>query len=92
MTLEPKMKKPWLAFLLNLLLAGAGFGYLGKWAWAVLDFFVTIGVGLLVLHFYPDSVYMVSTVMPVVNGSLAMSVARSMNVQPPPQPLTPTGQ
>jgi hypothetical protein len=28
------MKKPWLAFLCNFLLAGAGFAYLGKWSWA----------------------------------------------------------
>ena len=40
------MKKPWVAFLCNFLLAGAGFAYLGKWMWAVADLFVTLLIGL----------------------------------------------
>ena len=32
-----KMKKPWLAYLLNVLLPGAGLAYLGKWGWAVMN-------------------------------------------------------
>jgi hypothetical protein len=86
------MKKPWLAFLLNFLLAGAGFVYLGKWAWAVINLCAAIAVGFIFLRYAPDSVYLFSAVAPVVNGSIAMSVAKSMNVQPPPQPPTQTGQ
>jgi hypothetical protein len=91
------MKKPWLAFLLNFLISGAGFAYLGKWAWAAINLGAALAVGIGVYYLAPNSVNMVSVVVGVINGSIAMSVANSMNAKlklqapPPPQP-TPTGQ
>lgn len=90
------MKKPWLAFLLNMLFAGLGFVYLGKWAWAVLNLVAALAVGYVVYLYAPAQVSIASIVVPAINGSIAMSVANDMNAKlklqaPPPQP-TPTGQ
>lgn len=43
------MKKPWLAFLLNLLLARAGFAYLGKWGWGVVNLVAALAVGYVIM-------------------------------------------
>jgi hypothetical protein len=91
------MKKPWLAFLLNFLISGLGFAYLGKWAWAVINLVAALAVGIGIYYVVPNSVNMASVVVGVINGSIAMSVANAMNAKralqapPPPQP-TPTGQ
>jgi hypothetical protein len=75
------VKKPWLAFLLNFLLAGVGFAYLGKWAWAAVDLVVTIAVGYVIASRFPDSLTIAGTVIPVMNGVLAMQVAQQMNLK-----------
>ncbi len=75
------MKKPWIAFLLNFLLAGAGFAYLGKWAWAGINLVAAIVVGIIVYHFSPDSMSTASIVVGATSGSLAMSTARAINAK-----------
>lgn len=90
------MKKPWLAFLLSLLVAGAGIAYLGKWGWAVLNLAAALAVGVLLVLYAPNLLNMAYIVVPVINGSIAMSIANDMNAKlklqaPPPAP-TPTGQ
>jgi uncharacterized membrane protein YjjP (DUF1212 family) len=83
---ELKMKKPWIAFLLNFLVAGAGFAYLGKWAWAGINFGAAIAVGIVLYYLSPDSVSTASIVVAATSGSLAMSTAKSMNAKLSPQP------
>jgi len=81
MILEVYVKKPWLAFLLSFLIAGAGFAYLGKWTWALLNLSGAIAVGLVVYRFSPDSLSMASTVVAAASGSLAMTAAKTMNAK-----------
>jgi uncharacterized membrane protein YjjP (DUF1212 family) len=75
------MKKPWLAFLLNFLLAGAGFVYLGKWTWAAINFFGAIAVGLAFAHYAPGQLGIVSAAVGALSGGLAKSAAQSMNAK-----------
>jgi len=82
------MKKPWIAFLLSFLVAGAGFVYLRKWTWAILNFFGAIAVGLIVYRFSPDSLSMASTIVAAASGSLAMTAAKTMNAKLMPPPIT----
>ena len=82
------MKKPWIAFLLSFLVAGAGFVYLGKWTWAILNFFGAIAVGLIIYRFSPDSLSMASTIVAAASGSLAMTSAKTMNAKLMPPPIT----
>jgi len=77
------MKKPWLAFLCNFLLAGAGFVYLGKWTWAVVDLFVTLILGLLLYRFFPDQFTWLTAAIPATNGVLAMNIAKLENSRLP---------
>ena len=48
------MKKPWVAFLLSLLLPGSGLAYLGKWLWAILNFAIVQAVLLSVVLWGSD--------------------------------------
>ena len=80
------MKKPWLAFLLSFLIAGAGFVYLGKWTWALLNIFGAIALGLVIYRFSPDSLSMASTAVAAASGAVAMSAAKSMNAKSEAQP------
>jgi TM2 domain-containing membrane protein YozV len=83
------MKKPWLAFLCNFLLAGAGFAYLGKWIWAVVDLFVTLILGLLIYRFFPDQFTWLTAAIPATNGLLAMNMTKLWNSRlPKMQPTT----
>lgn len=65
------MKNPWLAFVLNLLLPGAGFCYLKKWKWALLNFTVVLGVGLMAAFLLPEA--MIDKWMQPLSAGLAMS-------------------
>ena len=78
---EVYVKKPWIAFLLSFLLAGAGFAYLGKWTWAILNLAGAIAIGLLVYRFSPDSLSIASTAVAAASGSLAMTAAKTMNAK-----------
>ena len=89
MILEVYVKKPWLAFLLSFLIAGAGFAYLGKWTWAILNLSGAIAVGLVVYRFSPDSLSMASTVVAAASGSLAMTAAKTMNAKFTPPAASP---
>jgi len=75
------MKKPWLAFLLSFLLVGAGLAYLGKWGWAAINFFGVIAAGVIINRYSPDSLSWVGPAMAASSGSIAMTVARTMNQQ-----------
>ena len=74
---KPKVKKPWIAFLLSFLVA-----------WAILNFFGAIAVGLIVYRFSPDSLSMASTAVAAASGSLAMTAAKTMNSKLTPAPIT----
>jgi hypothetical protein len=78
-TQEVYVKSPWLAFLLSFLIAGAGFAYLGKWTWAILNLSGAIAMGLVVYRFSPDSLSIASTA--VAAASLAMTAAKTMNTK-----------
>ena len=80
------MKKPWIAFILNFLVAGAGFGYLGKWAWAGINFVIAIAIGIIVYRFSPDSLNTASVIVAAASGSFAMTTAKTMNARLVPQP------
>jgi hypothetical protein len=73
------MKKPGLAFVLNFLIAGAGLAYLGLWLWAVIDLAATLGIAFLVVEYGPDQLGLAGTLVPVINGVLALMIARSRN-------------
>jgi hypothetical protein len=73
------MKNRWLAAFLNFLLAGLGFVYLRKWAWAALDFIVTISIGMLLAFKFPSAIQTATIAIPVMNAVLAMQVAQQMN-------------
>jgi len=75
------MKKPWVVFLCNFLLAGAGFVYLGKWKWAVADFLITIMLGVALYRLFSDSFSWISAAIPATNGVLAMNMARYWNAR-----------
>ncbi len=50
------MKNPWHAFVLSLLVPGAGLAYCGKWAWAGANLLVATLAIVGVLAFYPNTV------------------------------------
>src|SRR5579871_5322494 len=82
------MKKPWVAFLLNFLLPGAGLAYLGKWGWAVFNFVVVLILAfLLAAAVPPDSLGAVSAGLGAASGSLAMSMAGGMNAKANARPM-----
>jgi TM2 domain-containing membrane protein YozV len=83
------MKKPWLAFLCNFLLAGAGFVYLGKWMWAVVDLFVTLLIGVILYRLVPDQFTWLTAPIPAANGLLALNMTKLWNSRAPKmQPTT----
>ena len=61
--------------------AGAGFAYLGKWTWAILNLAGAIAIDLLVYRFSPDSLSIASTAVAAASGSLAMIAAKTMNAK-----------
>lgn len=81
------MKKPWLAFLLNFLFAGAGLAYLGKWKWAALNLVCTLAVGFVVAYYAASQVSVISAVIGALNGGIASSIAKSMNAKQDAQPV-----
>ena len=84
------MKKPWVAFLLNFILAGAGIAYLGMWGWAAVNLAVTLGIGFVLAFRFPDAISVASTVIPVMNGVIAMQIAKQMNLKLESAPVAPT--
>jgi hypothetical protein len=83
------MKKPWLAFLLNILFPGAGMVYLNKWGWAVLNlvgvilgwFLAGVVIGLVDPENASSDIKPVGTLVTLVSASIAMAVAQSMNAK-----------
>ena len=72
-------KKPWVAFLLSILLTGAGLAYLGKWGWAVLNLVAALGIGILVAFTLPDASSPVGIGILVGSAMLAKTLAEKMN-------------
>ena len=72
-------KKPWVAFLLSILLTGAGLAYLGKWGWAVLNFVAALGIGILVAFTLPDASSPVGLGILVGSAVMAKTLAEKMN-------------
>ena len=82
---EPtKKKSEGLAFILNALLAGAGFGYLGLWKYAILNLIGVLAIGIGLALFLPEQFMIergntIALVLGVMSGSLAMEFAKDMN-------------
>ena len=74
-------KKPWVAFLLSILLTGAGLAYLGKWGWAVLNFVVALAIGITVALTFPDASSPVGIGILVGSAVMAKNLAEKMNKQ-----------
>jgi len=72
-------KKPWVAFLLSILLTGAGLAYLGKWGWAALNFVGALGIGILVALTFPDASSPVGIGILVGSAVMAKNLAEKMN-------------
>jgi hypothetical protein len=72
-------KKPWVAFLLSVLLTGAGLAYLGKWGWAALNFVIAIGIGITAALISPDLAGPVGIGVCVGSAVLAKNMADKMN-------------
>jgi zinc ribbon protein len=79
-------KKPWVAFLLSILLTGAGLAYLGKWGWAVLNLLAALGIGIAVALTYPDASSPVGIGILVGSAVLAKNLAVKMNQESAAQP------
>jgi len=73
------MKKPWVAFLLSVLVTGAGLAYLGKWGWAVLNFLAALGIGIVVALTFPDAASPVGIGIMVGSAVMAKNLAEKMN-------------
>jgi hypothetical protein len=72
-------KKPWVAFLLSILLTGAGLAYLGKWGWAVLNLVVALAIGITVALTFPDASSPVGIGILVGSAVMAKNLAEKMN-------------
>jgi hypothetical protein len=76
------VKKPWLAFILNFLLAGAGLAYLGLWLWGVVNLLAAVALGIgLVLYVPASQQSWLEIVLPVTNGIIAQAIAQSRNAK-----------
>ena len=86
------MKKPWLAFLLSMLCAGAGLLYLGRVGWAVLNFFAVVLLGIALVALLPSEYLQPAGIgLCAASGSLAMAMAQSMNAKLRAQGAAPLG-
>jgi hypothetical protein len=70
-------KKPWVAFVLNYLLAGAGLAYMGMWRPAVMDFAVSAIIAVLIVIYAPAQLGLAAWLVPIANGVLAVVIAKS---------------
>jgi hypothetical protein len=76
-------KKPWIAFVLSLILPGAGLCYLDKWFWGMLNFLIVqavlLGIVLLPVgqQIY-ESFHYVLLVLAAASAGVAHAVATQM--------------
>ena len=75
-------KKPWVAFLLSILLTGAGLAYLGKWGWALLNLLAAIGICIAAALIDPNLASPVGIGIGVGSAVLAKNLAEKMNKEP----------
>lgn len=80
------MKKPFVAFLLNFLLPGAGLVYLGKWMWAFLNLGVVLLIGIAAAILLSDAVFdnyarFIAMGCSGGSGGFAHAMANQMNKQ-----------
>ena len=76
-TYSGSAKKPWAAFGLNFLLAGAGLAYLGMWRAAVMDLAASVLVAILIAVYAPQQLGVAGWLVPIANGVFAVVIARS---------------
>ncbi len=76
-----QLKKPMIAFILNFLVAGAGFAYLGKWKWAAVNLVAVIAVGIFFANAASDSLTVVSIAIAALDGGIAKTFAEKMNAK-----------
>ncbi len=72
-------KKPWVAFLLSILLTGAGLAYLGTWGWAVLNLLAAIVAVAIAGYISPDLAAPVGIGIACGSAVLAKNMAQKMN-------------
>ncbi len=72
-------KKPWVAFLLSILLTGAGLAYLGKWGWAVLNLAVAIVAVVIAQNIFPELAAPLGIGIACGSAVLAKNLAEKMN-------------
>jgi hypothetical protein len=79
-TRAARLKKPILAFILSILLPGAGLAYLGKWLWALYNLAGVVVVNLLAGLVLPESWGIPFSVgLAIGSGALAQQIAIKMN-------------
>ena len=72
-------KKPWVAFLLSILLTGAGLAYLGKWGWALLNLVAAVGICIAAALIDPNLSSPVGIGIGVGSAVMAKNLAEKMN-------------
>jgi TM2 domain-containing membrane protein YozV len=72
-------KKPWVAFLLSILLPGVGLAYLGKWGWAALNLLIVIAITVLLVFVSPDLSAPIAVGVCTGSGVLAKNLAEKIN-------------
>ena len=72
-------KKPWVAFLLSIILTGAGLAYLGRWGWAVLNLVAAIGICVAAVLIYPEVASPLGIGIGVGSAVMAKTLAEKMN-------------
>lgn len=78
------MKRPWLAFLLSFLLAGAGLWYLGRLWSGLINLLLAIAIGIVCAIFMPESMSnewgpILGMTVPVISGVFAQQQAMLYN-------------
>lgn len=78
------MKRPWLAFLLSFLLAGAGLWYLGRLWSGVINLLLVIAIGVGCVLFMPEAMFdewgpILGMTIPCISGIVAQQQAMLHN-------------
>ena len=76
------MKSPWLAFLLSLIVPGAGLVYLGKWRAGLANFCLATAIvgGFLIFRSETSMDYIHYVILAVATGSAGLAHARATRI------------
>jgi hypothetical protein len=78
------MKKPSIAFILSLLIPGAGLAYAGKWRWGLVNFGIVLVIGAVAMavlskETFDEYVKIIALACAVGSAGFARSVADQLN-------------